>query len=246
MKFNLLLIFLFIYGCANTNYNSSKKKTFETSGFAYLYNEIDYANKIVSKKFSNNESVISHNNLRVGTFLKITNPDNKRNVVLKISKKAKYPNFYKILITEKIANELKLNTNFPFVIVEEIKKNKSFIAKKSKMYNEERKVSNTAPVSKIKIDNISKNKKNKRKNSKKKVYIILANFYSAESAKNLRDRIISELPELDKSKLKINEIKQNNIELSLGPYLSINAVKNINNKLYNIGFEDPEFKILNE
>ena len=222
------------------------KKTFETSGFAYLYNEIDYANKIVSKKFSNNESVISHNNLRVGTFLKITNPDNKRNVVLKISKKAKYPNFYKILITEKIANELKLNTNFPFVIVEEIKKNKSFIAKKSKMYNEERKVSNTAPVSKIKIDNISKNKNNKRKNSKKKVYIILANFYSAESAKNLRDRIISELPELDKSKLKIKKIKQNNIELSLGPYLSINAVKNINNKLYNIGFEDPEFKILNE
>ena len=46
----------------------------------------------------------------------------------------------------------------------EIKKNKSFIAEKAKIYNEEKKISSKAPVASVKISNISKNKTVKLKN----------------------------------------------------------------------------------
>ena len=45
----------------------------------------------------------------------------------------------------------------------EIKKNKSFIAEKAKIYNEEKKISSKAPVATVQISNISKNKENENK-----------------------------------------------------------------------------------
>ena len=82
---------------------------------------------------------ISHQNLKTGTLNKISNPKNNKNITLKNIKRIRYPNFYKILITEPVATELELDTNLPILEIIEIKKNKSFIAKKAKIYNEEKK-----------------------------------------------------------------------------------------------------------
>ena len=60
------------------------------------------------------------------------------------------------MVSKKIAQTLKLDKNNPYVEVLEIKKNKTFIAKKSNTYDEEKQVIETAPVSEVVIDDLSK------------------------------------------------------------------------------------------
>ena len=120
---------MFTISCSVQINNSSKKSSYTASGFAYVYNENDFLNKVISKKFDNNELLLGHDRLRVGTIVKISNPDNKKSITLKI-KKVKYPDFYTILITESLFQKLELNTEFPFVEIQEIKKNKSFVREK--------------------------------------------------------------------------------------------------------------------
>ena len=83
---------------------------------------------------------ISHQNLKTGTLIRLTNPKNKKTVTLKNIKRIRYPDFYKILITEAVAKELSLNKDLPVIEIIEIKKNKSFVAKKAKIFNEEKNI----------------------------------------------------------------------------------------------------------
>ena len=98
-----------MYGCATESSRNSIKTSFSTSGFAYIYNDLDYVNKIISKKLDNNIIQIAHSTLKVGTMVEITNPKNDKKIILKINKKIKYPELYSILITKKVSEELKLN-----------------------------------------------------------------------------------------------------------------------------------------
>ena len=161
MKFRLLLIVL-VTSCVSDFNKNNSKSTYSSSGFAYIYNEQDYLNKVTTKKFNNNELIIAHNRLRAGKLIKLTNPKNNKFIILKIKKKTNYPEFYQILITEAIAYKLKLDESMPFVEIQEVKKNRSFIAEKAKTFEEEKKVINKVPVTGVKIDNISKTKKSSR------------------------------------------------------------------------------------
>ena len=81
---------------------------------------------------------------------------NNKSKTLKVNKKVVYPDFYKILITKKISDQLSLNDTIPFIEINTVKKNKSFVAEKATIFKEEKKVHNTAPVAKVRINNISK------------------------------------------------------------------------------------------
>ena len=48
-----------------------------------------------------------------------------------------------------------MNKDLPFVDIQERIKNKSFVAEKAVTHSEEQRVSNRAPITKVKIDNIS-------------------------------------------------------------------------------------------
>ena len=135
------------------------KEPYAANGFAYIYNESDFNEKIIKGKMNNDILQISHQNLKTGTLIKITNPKNKENLVLKNIKRIRYPEFYKVLITEAVAQKLKLDTNLPILEILEVKKNKSFIAKEAKTFTEEKKISSKAPVENIQISNIAKEKK---------------------------------------------------------------------------------------
>ena len=121
---------------------------------------------------------ISHQNLKTGTLIKITNPKNKESLVLKNIKRIRYPEFYKVLITEAVAQKLKLDKNLPILEIIEVKKNKSFIAKEAKTFNEEKKISSNAPVENIQISNIAKEKSQKNIKTSEQIYILLGSFYS--------------------------------------------------------------------
>ena len=139
MRFKFFILIFFISSCASNFSTVNYKQTYTAKGFAYIYNDYDFNEKVIKGKMNNEIMQISHQNLRTGTMIKISNLKNRESLILKNTKRIGYPDFYKIMITKPVAEKLKLKTDFPLVEVIEIKKNKSFVAKKAKIYSEEKK-----------------------------------------------------------------------------------------------------------
>ena len=243
MKFKLLFFILFIFSCSPQSKTLNQKKPYSAKGFAYVYNNYDFQNKIIKGKLNNEKLQISHQNLKTGTLIKIINPRNNKSIILKNIKRIKYPDFYKILITKPIIDELELRIDLPILEILEIKKNKSFVAEKAKIYNEEKKISSNAPVTSVKISNISKDKKKKIINKPNKIFIDIASFYSTETANFLKQRIIKEISDFDINKLKIKQVNNKETHVISGPYATINLLKNDYIKLKNFGFEELDIYI---
>ena len=238
MKFKFIFLFLFVYSCSSTYTKIDNRKPYNTKGFAYIYNEQDYLNKIIKGKLNNEELQISHYFLRLNSSIKITNPKTQDTLTLKNVKKIKYPEFYKILISKAVAEKLKLDPQLPLVEIYEVKKNKSFVAKKAKIFNEEKKISSNAPVASVEISNISKNKDSIQNTKKDNIYILIASFYAKDIADFLKRRITKEIPSYDTKKLIIRKKSNKEFNLISGPYNTINLVKNDYILLKKFGFED--------
>ena len=146
MKYKLFIFFILIFSCSSNYTKVDNRKSYSASGFAYIFNENDYELKKIKKKLNNEYFQIAHKDLRVGTLIKLINPKTKESIVLKNLKKIDYPDFYKILITKPVAVKLKIDKELPLIEILEIKKNKSFIAKRAKIFEEETKIPLKAPV----------------------------------------------------------------------------------------------------
>jgi hypothetical protein len=225
-----LIIFFFLTSCANHSSNFEKKSGYSASGFAYV--EKNIPSNLDSEKF-----FISHNILRAGTKINIVNPINKKTLEIKIKKKIKYDNFYKVLISESIAQELQLSFEFPFVEVNEIKPKKSFVAKKAITQIEERKIANKAPIDQININNISR-KKIIDKKKERSYSIRVADFYSLSSAKFLKKKLSTILKDSNYKLIYIEKINEKKYELLMGPYNTINKLRNDYIVLTDSNFED--------
>tara|TARA_B100002051_G_C16647197_1_gene591893 strand:+ start:63 stop:806 length:744 start_codon:yes stop_codon:yes gene_type:complete len=241
MKFKFLL-FLFLTSCATELNKNYEKNSYSSSGLAYIYSEQDFNDKIIKKRFDNTKLLVAHSKLKTGTLVKLTNPNNNKSINVKIYKKINYPELYQILITETVAEKLNLKKEVPYIEIEEIKKNKSFIADRAKTFKEEKKVHNKAPIENVKIDNISKKKKNTNKQINN-FSIIIAQFYSKESAILLKNRLTQELTSLDDKKMSIKSKGKNEFELFMGPYSAVNLLKNDYIILKRHGFEELDIKL---
>ena len=204
MKFKIFFILLITVACSPQLTTINQKKPYSSKGFAYIYNHLDFEEKIIKGRMNNDIMQISHQNLRTGTLIKIINLKNNESIVLKNIKRINYPNFYKILITKPVVEKLKIDINLPLIEIIEIKKNKSFVAKKAKIYKEEKKIPSKAPVASVEISNISKNKLKNPTNSINELFILVASFYSIDTAKFLKHRIIKEVKDIDTKKLGVN------------------------------------------
>jgi len=234
MKYKLILLLL-LSSCINYTTSTNNNISFSAKGFAYII-------KDVPPNLNNKDFFISHNKLKIGSKISITNPDNKKNLESVIMKKIKYDNFYKILISENIASALDLNLDFPYVEINVIKSNKSFIVKKAITENDEKKIFNKAPINKVNINNISISRK--EKSTKIKTYsIIVAVFYNLQSAELLKDKLTSILKDSNYQLIHIKEINKKSYELLLGPYNTINKLKNDYIVLNKSSFEDLDIKI---
>ena len=94
MKYKIL-IFLLLVACSTDFTNNLSKTPYISSGFAYIYNDTDYTNKVIKKKFDNDKFMVGHDRLPVGTLLRITNPDNKSQKKSRSIKKLIIQNFIK-------------------------------------------------------------------------------------------------------------------------------------------------------
>ncbi len=243
MKFSLIILIFFILSCSPQLSTINQKNPYTAKGFAYIYTDTDFNKKIIKGKMNNEIMQISHQYLRTGTLIKVINSKNEKTIVLKNSKRIKYPEFYKILITKPVAEKLNLDLDLPILEIIEIKKNKSFIAKKAKMYSEEKKIPSKAPVASVEISNISKNKSYNTKVESKDIFIHIATFYSIDTAKFLKQRIIKQVSDFDNQKLKLKKISNKKTQVISGPYTSINLLKNDYIKLKNFGFEELDILI---
>ena len=238
MKYKIILLFIIITSCSKNYSSIDSKSLFNSKGFAYIYNERDFEDKIIHKKMNNNILQIAHNKLKPGSLIKLVNLKTNDSIILKNDKRFQYPDFYKILITEPVAKKLKIDNELPLIEVLEIKKNKSFIAAKAKIYNEEKQLSNNAPVTSVKISNISKKKAKKKNNISDNIYILIASFYTNEAANLLKQRIITEKTNYDIKKIKIIKKTSKKFEVLSGPYKSVNLLKNDYIDLKIFGFEE--------
>jgi hypothetical protein len=233
MKYKLIL-FLFFTSCINSTYTSKNNFTYYANGFALIEND--------SFKGLDGKLFATHHRLKSGTKIRITNPSNGLSIEVIVQKKIKFDNFYKVLISADTAEKLKLNLRFPYVEIAEIKKNKSFVAKKAITQNIEKKIANKAPIEKININNLSKKKYTGE--PKTKTYsILVAEFYNLESVGLLQKRLVTILENSNNQLIYVNKNNDKSYELLMGPYNTINKLKNDYSVLSNSGFEDIDIKI---
>ncbi len=245
----LILFFIFVYSCTTNNIKDSHKKNiipselFTNKGFALLYNESLKKNKIVSKKIEDRSLIIFQKNLKADTTVKITNLLNNKSILAKVGINSKYPNFFNSVISRRIFDELQLNEDEPYVEITTISENTAFLAKKAKMFDEEKKVADKAPVDGINISDLSvnkqKNKKDKKAKKKEKFsYIIkIADFYYESSAQMMKKRIKDEL-NLNNSK--INKISNTNFRVFFGPFDDLKSLKKAFDDINPLNFENIE------
>ena len=245
---NLLLIFFFTFLLSCEQYNSSKKIIdqdisfrYKNSGFALIYNDILKDEKKISKKIDNRSLLIFHKSLKKNSFVKITNPQNQKSIIAEVmSSKAKFSDFYNCVITARIAEELSLKTNEPYIDLVLISQNSTFIAKKAKTFNEEKNVAEKAPVDGIKIDNLVSGDEKKKvviKDRNFKYSIKVADFYYKDTAKSMINRIVNE------TNIKnpiIKKISNTKYRVLLGPFDDIKKIEDTFNEIKSLNFENLE------
>ena len=248
MNYKIFIILIFILNsCTQTQYKKNNLEVFDikftNKGFAMVYDE-DSKNA-VSKKLDLKSMTIFQRNLKKGSFVKITNLINGKTIVANVGESAKYPYFYNAVLSKRISTEIDLDLSQPYIEIQKISNDSSFIAKKAKTFEEEKKVANKAPVEGIIVDDLSKKqnktvkKTNKKKLSNSFYYIIkIADFYFESSANMMKKRIIKETKI---KKVNIVKLSSNNYRVYTGPYKNINDLKNSYNIVSQLEFENIEF-----
>ena len=233
---------LFLFGCNQTTFNNSKKINIEIKnkyknlGFALISN--DELKDIKKLDFRSLE--IYHNALKKKSVVKITNPQNGKYLLATVkSNRVKFSNFYNSVLSLRIAEELELDFNEPYIEMILVSKNSTFIAKKAKMFDEERKVAEKAPVDGIQINDLNtKKSKKKISNTKNFSYSIkVADFYYKDTAQTMIDRIKREALILNSKIIKISETKY---RVLIGPFNDIKSLKDSFEKMNTLNFENLE------
>ena len=245
MNFRLLLYFFFsflLFNCNQTTNNNLKKISFENetryknSGFALIYNKnLENIKKLDFRSFD-----IYHRYLKKKSSVKISNPKNGKFLIANVkSNKIKFSSFYNSVLSLRIAEELDLDFNEPYIEIILLSKNSTFIAKKAKMFDEEKTVAEKAPVDGIEINdlNIKKEKKEIKKDKKFSYTIKVADFYYKDSALSMRDKIRNETSIKNLSIIRLSDTK---FRVLIGPFNDIKSLKNSFEKMNSLNFENLE------
>ena len=120
-----------------------------------------------------------------------------------------------------------------------ISKNSTFIAKKAKMFEEEKKVAEKAPVDGIQINDLNETQKiTEKTNDKVFSYSIkVADFYYKDTAKIMIERIKSETFIKNAKLLRLSETKY---RVLIGPFNDIKSLKESFEKMNSFNFENLE------
>ena len=237
----VLIFCLLLLGCEqakNTlkNDNLKVEHKYRNSGFALIYK--DKLKDI--KKLETRSLNIYHKSLKKRSIVKITNPKNDKYLIAEVkSNRVKFSNFYNSVLSLRIAEELELDFDEPFVELILVSKDSTFIAKKAKMFEEEKTVAEKAPVDGIQINDLN-NKKSKIKKDKDKIFsysIKVADFYYKDTAEMMIKRIKEES---SIENLNISKLSETKYRVLIGPFNDIKTLKKSFEKMNTLNFENLE------
>ena len=200
----LLIFFFFIVSCSN------KYQVYEKTGFAGI---------------SKNNKIISY--LQKDSLIKITNKKNKISKVYKVDDQLKSTDPRIIYLPEIVYDEIRLNREFPLVLIQSMRENKSFIEKKAKTFDEEKKINK-----KVKIETIEVLKIDNEKVITKKIFLDFGPFYYKTYSETLF-RLLS--LNIKNKKLIYKDYAPKNHIISIGPLKNLTEYDNIYLKLGKIG-----------
>ena len=237
----VVIFCLLLLGCEqakNTlkNDNLKVEHKYRNSGFALVYK--DKLKDI--KKLETRSLNIYHKSLKKRSIVKITNPKNDKYLIAEVkSNRVKFSNFYNSVLSLRIAEELELDFDEPFVELILVSKDSTFIAKKAKMFEEEKTVAEKAPVDGIQINDLN-NKKSKIKKGKDKIFsysIKVADFYYKDTAEMMIKRIKEES---SIENLNISKLSETKYRVLIGPFNDIKTLKKSFEKMNTLNFENLE------
>jgi len=246
-KFLLIMFVFFLNSCTEANNIKFSKKRiiidkFSNKGFTLMYDDELFNKKIINKKINERDLIIFQKNLNKGTSVKIYNPSNNKSIVAKVGKNSIYPSFNNSVISKRIFLELELDSEEPYIYIEEIIEKNTFIAKKTKTFESEKKVANKAPVENISINDLNDSSKKIseeikiiKKNFKYSVKI--ADFYFEKTAISMINRVKMETSIKD---AKIKKISKNKFRVYIGPYMNLNTLQKAYNSVEKLKFENIE------
>ena len=151
-----IFISLLFLGCEKTISKNYKKDNFDienrykNSGFALIYeNDLKKIKELEPRSLN-----IYHKSLKKKSIVKITNPKNGKYLIAEVkSNRIKFSNFYNSILSLRIAEELELDFNEPFIELILVSKDSTFVAKKAKMFEEEKSVAVLAFISMFAVAN---------------------------------------------------------------------------------------------
>ena len=134
---------------------------------------------------------------------------------------------------------MELDFKEPYLEIILISKDSTFIAKKSKTFEEEKKVAEKAPIDGIQINDLNQKITKKEKTSKEdfSYSIKIADFYYKNTAQIMISRITSE------TSLKntvIKKLSKTKFRVLIGPFDDIKSLKESFEKLKSLNFENLE------
>ncbi len=241
-KYLLFFFIIFIISCSEQSKKVNHSTDFinySNKGFALIYDR-----KLVNKKLDDRSLLIFNNFLPEDTPVKVTNLINGKYLLAKVGKKCIYPDFYNSVVSKRIAENLEINSNQPYVEIRTLSHNNSFIINKAKTFDEEKKVANKVPVEEIKIKNLlSTPIKNKKKQKILDIsldfkYIIkIADLYFHDSAKILKNRLLNEY---NIRNVKIKKMSTNSYRIYKGPFNNLDSIKSEYSDIIKLNFENIE------
>ena len=243
----IYIIFFILFSCTEESKKITYSKNFKhysNKGFTLVYDDSLLNKKFINKKLDDRSLLIFNNNLTKETPVRITNLLNGKYLMAKVSKNANYPFFYNSVISKRIAKELSIDLNEPYIEIRTLNQKNSFIINKAKTFDEEKEVANKVPVQGIEIKNISINS-DKTKIIKVKTnlktdfnYIIrIADLYFEDSANILVKRLQNDYQIIN---IKVKKMSENRYRVYKGPYYNLDSIKNEYNDIIKLNFENIE------
>ena len=223
------------------NKNIVYKKSFINKGFALVYSDNLFKKNIIKKKLDNRSLSIIQKNIKKGKSVRVKNITNNKFIIAKVIANSKYPGFNNSVISERIAEEIELNPEHPYVEIFEILENSSSLIKKTKTFDEEKNVATKAPVDSISINDLNSSDISITKDVAIKYnfnFIIkIADFYFKDTAIIMVNRIKKETNIKNPS---IDDITNTKYRVFLGPYSNLISLQNAFNDISMLKFENLE------
>jgi hypothetical protein len=222
----IIFSFLFLFSCTNIDKVSLTEKIGFSGNLGSLNSYKKNTQAVVAQDFK-------------GNSLKITNLANQKSINLQYIENKLIPESRIIYISDAVASSLGIEKNLPYVKIESIKKNPTFIANKAKIFKEERKIKKANKVSDVKIISLSGSKNIKKDKDKNLIYLEFGSFYYLKYAKDLKNS----LKEFLSNQNIAIKGSPGNYLLIIGPIGNMNKYDLIYNKLKTNNFEGYQIKV---